>query len=130
VVATLTPAKGTTALGDVQQVDAYRREVNAWIRNQRLAAVADFDEALEDPERPGHLSAQYSSPDHLHPNSAGYQALANTVPLEAIGASVCPTPATSEWSDGPMHERVCAAGWAATEPVEEPCGIGTRNAWR
>jgi lysophospholipase L1-like esterase len=43
--------------------------------------VIDFDEATRDPAHPARLLPAYDSGDHLHPNDAGYQAMANAVDL-------------------------------------------------
>jgi lysophospholipase L1-like esterase len=60
-----------------------RDTVNAWIRQQNLSdGVVDFAACLEDPERPGYLAPKYNSGDNLHPNPAGYAAMAQCVDLE------------------------------------------------
>jgi lysophospholipase L1-like esterase len=43
-------------------------------------AVIDFDAALRDPEQPDQMLARFDSGDHLHPNDADMQALADAVP--------------------------------------------------
>jgi lysophospholipase L1-like esterase len=43
--------------------------------------VIDFDAAVRDPGAPTQLLGAYDSGDHLHPNSAGYQAMANAINL-------------------------------------------------
>jgi lysophospholipase L1-like esterase len=43
--------------------------------------VLDFDLVLREPTRPTRLRTIYDSGDHLHPNDAGYQAMAQAVPL-------------------------------------------------
>jgi lysophospholipase L1-like esterase len=61
--------------------EAKRQAVNAWIREAgQFDAVADFDMQLRDPAQPGRLLPAYDSGDHLHPNDAGYQAMANVMP--------------------------------------------------
>ena len=63
-----------------------RQAVNAWIRTGReFDAVIDFDRALRDPRQPDQLLAAFDSGDHLHPNDAGTQAMANAVPLHLFG---------------------------------------------
>jgi lysophospholipase L1-like esterase len=72
--------------------ETYRQEVNQWIRTQKLAdGVIDFDAALRNPADPSQLAPQYSSIDHLHPSLAGYQAMANAVPLSLLTGSTPPT---------------------------------------
>lgn len=62
-----------------------RQVVNRWIRTSGVAdSVVDFDRALRDPARPSRLRPAFDSGDHLHPNSAGYRAMANAVPLERL----------------------------------------------
>ncbi|KYF90062.1 hypothetical protein BE17_49775 [Sorangium cellulosum] len=62
--------------------DAVRQEVNAWIRgNTSYDGVIDFEAAVRDPEQPTKILASFDSGDHLHPNDAGYEAMANAVPL-------------------------------------------------
>jgi lysophospholipase L1-like esterase len=61
---------------------AKRDEVNAWIRGSGVFdAVVDFERLMADPERPDHLSPIYDSGDHLHPNDAGYKAMAAAIDL-------------------------------------------------
>ena len=57
-----------------------RRAVNAWIRTAgAFDGVIDFDQALRDPARPDRLRPAFDSGDHLHPNDAGYAAMAAAV---------------------------------------------------
>lgn len=59
-----------------------RQAVNEWIRaNTVYDGVIDFDAAVRDPEKPSRLLAAFDSGDHLHPNDAGHDAMANAVPL-------------------------------------------------
>ena len=67
------------------QREVIRLAVNHWIRTSgAFDGVVDFDAALRDPARPRHLQHQYDSGDHIHPNDAGYAAMADAVPLEAV----------------------------------------------
>jgi len=64
--------------------EAERQKVNAWIRTSgAFDGVIDFDKATRDPSDPTRLLPAYDA-DHLHPNDAGYQAMANAVPIEEI----------------------------------------------
>jgi len=48
----------------------------------RLASFdIDFDALVRDPAKPTHILAQYDKGDHLHPNAAGYKAMAESVDL-------------------------------------------------
>lgn len=62
-----------------------RVEVNQWMRaNKSADGLIDFDQVLNDPANPGHLQAAYDCGDHLHPNDAGYQAMAKAVDLKLL----------------------------------------------
>jgi len=62
--------------------EATRQVVNQWIRTSKAYdAVIDFDRALRDPKNPAAMLPAYDSGDHLHPNDAGYQAMADAVDL-------------------------------------------------
>lgn len=62
-----------------------RQRINTFIRESGVFdAVLDFDSVLRDPDAPSQLLARYDSGDHLHPNVAGYQALANYFPLSVF----------------------------------------------
>ena len=47
--------------------------------------VIDFDAATRDPNHPKHIKAEFDSGDHLHPQDAGYRAMADAVDLELLG---------------------------------------------
>ena len=79
--ATLTPASLPP------EREAIRTAVNQWIRTSgAFDGVVDFDAALRDPADPARLRYGYDSGDHIHPSDAGYAAMANAVPLAALGA--------------------------------------------
>ncbi|WP_149479554.1 SGNH/GDSL hydrolase family protein [Mycolicibacterium sp. P1-18] len=85
---TLTPAGGSSGL--TAGSEAVRQAVNAWIREQSPAdGVVDFDAAVRDPAEPSRINPAYDGSDHLHFNLAGYQAMANAVPLELITDRAC-----------------------------------------
>lgn len=59
-----------------------RQAVNRWIREKgHFDAVVDLDAATRDPEHPARLKREYDSGDHIHPNDAGNQAMADTFDL-------------------------------------------------
>ncbi|WP_170135493.1 SGNH/GDSL hydrolase family protein [Nannocystis exedens] len=59
-----------------------RQAVNTWIRdNDAYDGVIDFEAAVRDPEHPTRILAAFDGGDHLHPNDAGHQAMADAVPL-------------------------------------------------
>lgn len=62
-----------------------RQAVNAWMRSTLpFDALIDTDLTLRDPAAPLMLRSSYDPGDHLHPNDAGYQALADAVPLALL----------------------------------------------
>jgi lysophospholipase L1-like esterase len=75
--------------------DARRRATNDFIRHSGLYdSVADMDAATIDP-RTGELNTEFvpdsstgSPGDKLHPNRAGYQAMANTVDLTVLAPRI------------------------------------------
>ena len=57
--------------------EAKRQTVNAWIRGSgEFDAVLDVDRLMRDPAQPDRLLPRFDSGDHLHPNDAGYRAMA------------------------------------------------------
>jgi lysophospholipase L1-like esterase len=66
--------------------EAKRQAVNQWIRTSgAFDGVIDFDAVARDPANPKHIRAEYDKGDHLHPNDAGYEAMADSVDLELLG---------------------------------------------
>lgn len=83
--ATLPPFSGFVYYTPARE--AVRQAVNAWMRSAApFDLLADIDLALRDAGAPQRLRAAYDSGDHLHPNDAGYQALAAAVPLAPLAA--------------------------------------------
>lgn len=59
--------------------------VNDWIRNSgAFDAVVDFAAATAAPGDPTILNPAYDSGDHLHPNDAGTEAMANAIDLSLL----------------------------------------------
>ena len=57
-----------------------RDAVNAWIRTScEFDAIIDFEHAVADPTNPDRILPAYDSGDHLHPNPAGYHAMADAI---------------------------------------------------
>ena len=81
--ATLLPFQGAgyyTAAGE-----ATREAVNRWIRTSGVFdGVVDFDAAMRDPADPLRLNPAYDCGDHLHPNDAGYHAMADAISLDML----------------------------------------------
>ncbi|MFK2853173.1 SGNH/GDSL hydrolase family protein [Dyella humi] len=65
--------------------EAIRQACNQWIRTSgAFDGVVDFDQAMRDPAHPTSLRPSYDSGDHLHPNAAGMQAMANAIDLQLL----------------------------------------------
>jgi lysophospholipase L1-like esterase len=83
--ATITPIQSSIAAYPnyfTPENEAKRQVINRWIRTTRdLDGVIDFDAVLRDPQHPTFLRAEYAYEDGLHPNDAGYQAMANAINL-------------------------------------------------
>jgi lysophospholipase L1-like esterase len=82
--ATLTPFGNETFLpGAWNPVrETHRVAVNDWIReSDDLDGVADFDEALRDPECPTQMLPIYDCGDGLHPSDLGYCRMGDVIDL-------------------------------------------------
>lgn len=81
--ATLTPFAGTIYPGYfTPKKDVEREALNKWIRTSHaFDGVIDFDKAVRDPKHPERMLPKYDSGDHLHPNDAGYKAMAKAIDL-------------------------------------------------
>lgn len=78
--ATLTPFGGASSFGPV--AEAKRQAVNQWIRTSHAYdGVIDFEAVVRDPGQPDRIAAPFDSGDHLHPNDAGYRAMADAIDL-------------------------------------------------
>ncbi|KMS67547.1 G-D-S-L family lipolytic protein [Streptomyces viridochromogenes] len=75
---TLLPFGGSDHWGE--HAAKVSHELNEWIRcSGEYDAVADLNRALADPGDPDRLPPSYDFGDHLHPNGAGYEAMAEAV---------------------------------------------------
>ncbi|GAA4604650.1 lysophospholipase L1-like esterase [Actinoplanes octamycinicus] len=95
--ATLTPSAGTAfGLYGTPETDAKRRTINDFIRTGGLFdGVADFAAVTEDPANPGHLLPAFDTNssaggpgDHLHPNRAGFLAMAGAIDVAQLRSLV------------------------------------------
>ncbi|HEX6360935.1 SGNH/GDSL hydrolase family protein [Actinophytocola sp.] len=81
--ATMLPFKGWRVWDET--LEATRVSVNEWIRTSgEFDAVIDFDRVTRDPADPQRMLPAYDVGDHLHPNDAGYRAMANAVDLSKL----------------------------------------------
>jgi lysophospholipase L1-like esterase len=79
---TLTPYGGVEWPFHSIAGEAKRQVVNTWIRHAgAFDAVIDFDQVVRDPAHTDRLLAAFDSGDHLHPNDAGYKAMAAAIDL-------------------------------------------------
>jgi lysophospholipase L1-like esterase len=85
---TLTPYQGANYW--TPEGEAAREQINSFIRggNSGCDAVIDQDLATRDPQRPTRYLPAYDAGDHLHPNDAGMQAIADTIKLDLFSTSV------------------------------------------
>jgi lysophospholipase L1-like esterase len=78
---TLTPFEGVNTFTEAGE--GMRQAVNKWIREAgEFDAVVDFDAVMRDPAAPRRMRAQFDSGDHIHPNDAGNQAMADAIDLQ------------------------------------------------
>ncbi|MET0389083.1 MAG: SGNH/GDSL hydrolase family protein [Polyangiales bacterium] len=83
---TLLPVGG--AFPEPNPIEGKREAINTWLRGDNpFDGVIDFDVALRDPALPTQLLAAYDSGDHVHPNDAGYAAMADAVDLSLLGVT-------------------------------------------
>ncbi|WP_328911746.1 MULTISPECIES: GDSL-type esterase/lipase family protein [unclassified Streptomyces] len=88
---TLTPFQGAGYW--TQKGEDGRQAVNTFIRGAGSGCdgVIDQDTATHDPAAPTRYLPAYDAGDHLHPNEAGLQAIANAVDLSLLGGPAQPT---------------------------------------
>ncbi|MEQ8953854.1 MAG: SGNH/GDSL hydrolase family protein [Gammaproteobacteria bacterium] len=78
--ATLLPYEGAGYYSEAG--NAVRRSVNDFIRNSgEFDGVIDFGPAVADPANPNKIRADFTE-DNLHPNDAGYKAMADSIDLD------------------------------------------------
>jgi lysophospholipase L1-like esterase len=81
---TLLPFEGSNTSDAAEE--RIREAVNHWILTSgAFDRVIDFAKTLADPTDPLRLNPTYDSGDHLHPNDAGYRAMADAVNLVTLG---------------------------------------------
>jgi lysophospholipase L1-like esterase len=85
---TLTPFGNAT-----DNVEAMRQALNLFIRTGgAFDSVVDFDKVIQDPANPRQFREGFNNTDRLHPNDAGYQAMADAIDLSMFASK---PPATS-----------------------------------
>ncbi len=79
IAATLTPYEGAAYF--TPEGESVRQEVNAFIRGGgEFDGVIDFEKAVQDPANPSRILPEFTE-DKLHPNDAGYKAMAEIVDI-------------------------------------------------
>jgi lysophospholipase L1-like esterase len=82
---TLTPYEGAGYFSD--KGEEVRQAVNRWIRTGgAFDAVVDFDKATQDSANLKTFKPAFNNGDHLHPNDAGYKAMAEAIDLKIFTA--------------------------------------------
>lgn len=67
--------------------EATRQRVNKWIlESGTFDHTVDFGGMVESKSSPGQLDSKYNGGDYLHPNGAGYKAMADGFPLDIFKA--------------------------------------------
>lgn len=86
IVGTITPFEHADANREEDPVwEQTRQAFNQWARTAKtIDGVFDFDAAIRDPHHPARILPDYDSGDHLHPNDAGYKAMADSIDLSLI----------------------------------------------
>jgi lysophospholipase L1-like esterase len=83
IVGTITPFEGASK--NEPEDGSWERTAqafNTWVRSAKnIDGVVDFDAAIRDPRHPSRILPAYDSGDHLHPNDAGYKAMADSINL-------------------------------------------------
>lgn len=83
--ATITGFNGNGQAYSSAARDSARQSLNAWILGSgTFDVVVDFAKMVGDPGNKSILAAKYDGGDHLHPNVAGFQAMADGFPLEVF----------------------------------------------
>ncbi|MEV6791879.1 SGNH/GDSL hydrolase family protein [Streptomyces sp. NPDC051320] len=81
--ATLMPDEGNGYY--TPAAETIRRSVNRWMRTSgAFDGVIDFDRAMRDPANPAALDPAYDSGDHIHPNDAGMEVMADAIDLRLL----------------------------------------------
>jgi lysophospholipase L1-like esterase len=80
---TLTPYEGAAYYSE--KGEEVRQAVNRWIRTSgAFDAVVDFDAVIRDSASPKKFKQGFTNGDNLHPNDAGYKAMADAVDLSVF----------------------------------------------
>jgi lysophospholipase L1-like esterase len=82
--ATQTPFSGADFIPGIftAEKEAQRKVLNQWIRSSHaFDGVIDFEKVVLAPANPEKIRPAFDCGDHIHPNDAGYEAMANSIDL-------------------------------------------------
>lgn len=83
IFATILPYKGAGYWSEYGE--GVRQQINQWIRtNDEAAGFVDLDRAIRDAADPARMAKPYDQGDALHPNDAGFEAMAEAVDLKLL----------------------------------------------
>ena len=89
--ATLTPFGNAT-----DGVESMRQALNQFIRTgSAFDAVVDFDKVIRNPDDQRQFIKEYNNTDKLHPNDAGYKAMADAIDLTLFAPAAASTAANA-----------------------------------
>ncbi|MFG2041772.1 GDSL-type esterase/lipase family protein [Dactylosporangium sp. NPDC048998] len=113
---TLTPFQGAGYW--TQAGENGRQAYNAFVRGAGSGCdgVVDQDTATHDPARPTWFRSDLETGDHLHPNEAGLQAIADAVGLSLFGTAT-PPPATVVSFRAHANGKLVTAENAGNDPL-------------
>ncbi len=85
ILGTIMPFEGSVPAAVQPERERFRLAVNQWILNNHDAdGVIDFATTITDPAHPARFAPQFDSGDHLHPNDAGYKAMADHIDIKLL----------------------------------------------
>ncbi|RYP43985.1 hypothetical protein DL768_009506 [Monosporascus sp. mg162] len=111
--ATIMPFSGEGQAYSDPTREQTRQMVNKWILGGgegSFDTVIDFASIVADASDPTILAAEYDGGDHLHPNVAGYQAVADAFPLDIFKAS--------DATVAPKYRRKKIRGFLPSEEIK------------
>ena len=115
--ATITPFGGSGQSYSDPNRERTRNTVNNWILTSgTFDATIDFSKILGNPSTPSQLASKYDGGDHLHPNVAGYQYLAEQFPLSIFKASPASTAAPQPTTNEPLPTTVAPTPTLIVDP--------------
>jgi lysophospholipase L1-like esterase len=122
ICSTLTPFQGASSW--TQQGETEREAINTFIRGAGSGCdgLVDQDQATHDPANPTRYLPAYDSGDHLHPDTAGLQAIANAVNLSLFGTASAPVISLRAHANGMI---VTADNAGASPLIANRTAIGT-----